>query len=269
MRRALMNSSVAVNVARGKASPEEWRCLRDVLQHRFAYFVSPLTLIELLSGLGKGEDSYYHKNIEALKVLLEPGDRFLPFPARFALDRIFGIVKDHPGFEPRDFNAWVSILLNAATKKQLADGDVDLMALSQDMTFGFDFNLIIKPQEQGIANHVESYEAVRSGKKGCPTREQWADGFLVAHGLDLTPTNRKAVLDRVDAAIVLAAHLCELARTTDYKFEKHKGDWIDGQHLYYLADPDLYIVAMDKPLKERIKSSPQAQMRLWLCEHFK
>jgi hypothetical protein len=237
----------------------DWRLLRDAIRRKFAYFVSPLTLIELVTGLGKGDDGYYQKNLEALKVLLEPGDRFLQFPNRFVLDRVFGIVKEHTGFEPSDFNSWATLLLNAASKKQLADGDVDLLELSKDHTFGFDFNKIIKPQEEGIAKHVEIYEGIRSRKEACPTRQQWADAFLVGSGLPLTDSNRRTALERIDAVITLSAHLCELARTTDYKFEKHRGDWIDGQHLYYLADPDVHIITMDKPLKDRIKSSPQAR----------
>lgn len=259
MRRALIDSSVCVNVARGNLKPDDWRALRDTIQRKFAYFVSPLTLIELVTGLGRGDEGYYQKNLEALKALLEPGSRFLQFPNRFVLDRVFGIVKEHPGFEPADFNSWATLLLNAASKKQLADGDVDFMELSRDHTFGFDFSKIIKPLEEGIANHIAIYEGIRSRKEPCPTQQQWADAFLVASGLPLTDANRQAALQRIDAAITLSAHLCGLARTTDYKFEKHKGDWIDGQHLYYLADPELHIITMDKPLKDRIISSPQAR----------
>jgi hypothetical protein len=257
--RALIDSSVCVDVARGNLKPEDWRALRETIQRKFAYFVSPLTFIELVSGLGKGDEGYYQRNLEALKILLEPGERFLQFPNRFVLDRVLGIVKEHPGFEPTDFSTWATVLLNAATKKQLADGNVDLMDLSRDATFGFDFTKIIKPLEEGITNHVAIYEGIRNRKEPCPTRQQWADAFLVANGLPLTQTNRQVMLERIDAAITLASHLCELARTTDYKFEKHKGDWIDDQHLYYLADPEIHIITMDKPLKDRIKSSSQAR----------
>ena len=94
--------------------------------------------------------------------------------------------------------------------------------------------------------------------ENCPSPKQWADGFLVAHGIELTAGNREMALERIDAALALAAYLCNLARTTDYKFEKNRGDWIDGQHLYYLADPQLYIVTMDNPLRDRIKTSSQS-----------
>jgi hypothetical protein len=258
MRRAILDSSVCVDVARGKTPKDDWGKLREFLTHKCAYFVSPLTFIELIVGLGKGQDGYYHKNLEALNVLLGPGDRFLPFPGRFVLDRAFGRPKPHPGFEPSDFKQWATVLLNAANKKQLADGDVDLLELSKEATFGFDFDLIIKPQENGIAEHTRIYEGIRDRKEDCPSSEQWADGFLAANELELTPENRRIALGKIDAALALAAQLCKLARTTDYKFENHNGDWVHSQHLYYLADPQLYIVTMDNPLRERIKTSSQA-----------
>jgi hypothetical protein len=258
MRRAILDSSVCVDVARGKIAKENWDRLREFLTRKCAYFVSPLTFIELIVGLGKGHDDYYHKNLEALNVLFGPGDRFLPFPGRFVLDRAFGNPKPHPGFEPSDFKNWATVLLTAANKKQLADADVDLLELSKDATFGFNFDLIIKPQQNGIDEHTRIYEGIRDREEDCPSSEQWADGFLVANGLELTTENRRLAMGKIDAALVLAAHLCKLARTTEYKFENHKGDWVDSQHLYYLADPELYIVTMDNPLKERIKTSAQA-----------
>jgi hypothetical protein len=258
MRRAILDSSVCVDVARGKISSEDWEKLREFLTHKCAYFVSPLTFIELIVGLGKGQDGYYHKNLEALNVLFGPGDRFLPFPGGFVLDRVFGTPKPNPGFEPSDFKNWAGVLLNAANKKQLSDGDVDLAELSRDATFGFNFDLIIQPLENGIAEHVRIYEGIRDRKENCPALEQWADASLAANELGLTAGNRKIILEKIDAALVLSAQLCNLARTTDYKFDKHKGDWVDGQHLYYLADPQLYIITMDNPLKERIKASSQA-----------
>lgn len=249
---------MCVDVARGEISTTDWERLREFLSRECAYFVSPLTFTELITGLGKGQDGYYHKNLEALNVLFGSGGRFLPFPGRFVLDRVFGIAKPHPGFEPSDFKNWAAVLLNAANKRQLADGDVDLIELSKDATFGFNFDVIIQPQESGIATHVQIYEGIRHRKENCPSSEQWADAFLVANGVELTTENRKTILERIDAALVLAASLCNLARTTDYKFDKHRGDWMDGQHLYYLADPELYIVTKDNPLKQRIKTSYQA-----------
>lgn len=261
--RAIIDSSICIGVTRSKISPEEWKALQEVLRSRFGYFVSPLTFIELISGLGKGEDDYYHKNLEALNVLLAPGNRFLTFPVRFVLDRVFGIARPHPGFEPSDFRSWASILLGAGNKKQLADGNVDLAELSRDATFGFNFDVIAKSQEAGIAEHVRIYDDIRAkNHEDCKSVERWANPFLAVHDVELTVENRMRVSERINAALTLAMYLCNLARTSTYKFEKHGGDWIDGQHLYYLADPDLYIVTGDTSLREKIKASPQAKRLL-------
>jgi len=191
-------------------------------------------------------------------VLLAPGDNFLPFPGRFVANRVFGQLRTHPGFEPRDFQNWSAVLLNAANKKQLVDGEVDLAGLSKDGTFGFNFDVIITPHEAGITEHVRIYEGIRSRKEKCPSPEQLANAFLVANGISVTVENRRTILERIDAALTLAAYLCNLAHTSNYKFENHRGDWVDGQHLYYLAEPTLYITTMDNPLKARINGSPQA-----------
>ena len=112
MRRVFLDSSVCVDIARGTISKEGWEKLRGFLTRKCAYFVSPLTFIELISGLGKEQDAYYRKNLEALNVLFGPGGRFLPFPGRFVLDRVFGNPKPKPGFEPSDFKNWAAVLLN-------------------------------------------------------------------------------------------------------------------------------------------------------------
>jgi hypothetical protein len=75
MRRAILDSSVCVDVARGKISKEDWDKLREFLTRKCLYFVSPLTFIELIAGLGKGQDDYYCRNLDALNVPFGPGDR--------------------------------------------------------------------------------------------------------------------------------------------------------------------------------------------------
>jgi hypothetical protein len=134
MRRVIMDSSVCISAVRGKIPSHEWEDLCKILTRKCAYFVSPLTFIELIIGVGRGDESYYQKNLEAIGALLRPGDRFVKFPGHFVLDRVFGHSSEKPDFEPRDFSQWASILLNAARKQQVCDGDVDLAELSKSLT---------------------------------------------------------------------------------------------------------------------------------------
>jgi len=257
MHRVIMDSSVCINAVRGKITSHEWECLCSCLTRKFSYFVSPLTFIELIIGLGRGDDGYYHQNLDAIRALLRPGDRFLKFPGHFVLDRVFGDPREKPDFEPRDFSEWASILLNAASKQQVCDGEVDLAKLSRSLTFGFDFDKVIRSQLEGQIAHVRAYESMRASRRR-RTSEDWVNSFLKNFKVELTDHNRAKLSTALDATLTFSSSLCDLALDGNYNFEKHKNDWVDGQQLYYLADPQLYIVTLDGPLKDGIKSSSQS-----------
>jgi hypothetical protein len=257
MRRVILDSSVAINVAKGKVSQSRWDDLCSLLRRRCAHFVCPLTFIELITGLGRGSEVYYKSNLEAANALLRPGDRFLKFPGHFVLDRVFGDSREKPDFEPKDFSEWASILLKATNKKQLQDGEVDLIELSRTLTFGFDFEVVIRSRTEGQAEHVNAYEEVRvSGKRQTP--EDWANSFLKSLGIEMSDVNRSRLLSAINAQVTFASALNELALSSNYNFQKNKNDWVDGQRLYYLADRELYIITDDGPLRDKIRMSYQA-----------
>jgi len=258
MHRVIMDSSVCISAVRGKITSREWEDLCTHLMRKCAYFVSPLTFIELIVGVGRGDDGHYHNNLEAISALLKPGDQFLKFPGHFVLDRVFGISREKRDFEPRDFTQWASILLNAASKKQVCEGEVDLAELSRTLTFGFDFATVMRSQLGGQTAHVRAYERMRVSRRR-RTSDDWVNSFFGNFGVELTDDNRTKLRNAIDATLTFSSSLCDLALNSNYSFEKHKNDWVDGQQLYYLADPELYVVTLDGPLKERIKSSSQAE----------
>ena len=258
MHRVIMDSSVCISAVRGKITPKEWGNVCTHLTRKCTYFVSPLTFIELIVGVGRGDDGYYHNNLEAISALLKPGNRFLKFPGHFVLDRVFGISREKADFEPRDFSQWASILLNAASKQQVCDGEVDLAELSRSLTFGFDFEKVLRSQLEGQTSHVRAYENMRVSRKR-RTSEDWINSFLRTFNVELTDDNRMKLRNAIDGTLTFSSSLCDLALNSNYSFEKHKNDWVDGQQLYYLADPELYVVTLDGPLKEKIKSSSQAE----------
>jgi hypothetical protein len=51
--------------------------------------------------------------------------------------------------------------------------------------------------------------------------------------------------------------------------EKRKGDWVDGQQLIYLSDPDVHLVTGDGKIKERAKASEQSTRIFNLAEFAK
>jgi hypothetical protein len=149
-------------------------------------------------------------------------------------------------------------LLNAASKQQVCDGEVDLAELSRTLTFGFNFDTVLRSQLAGQAAHVRAYENMRLSKKR-RTSDDSLNAFLANFGVQLTHDNRLDLRAALDAFLTFSSALCDLALNSNYSFEKHKNDWVDGQQLYYLADPELYIVTLDGPLKEKIKTSSQAE----------
>ena len=257
MRRIILDTSVCINVGRGVITANDWKLLEKYLKRRCRYFVSPLALLELVVGLGRGKAAYFAKNLLALRTLLAPGDRFLRFPGHFVIERVFGDGRRKKGFEPGNFTLWASALLNAQTKRQLRDGVVDFGS-SWRMTFGFDFDAVIKDHLNGQAAFVREYENIRcSGASR--TSEVWAEGFLSYFGIEPSEENRNLLISALDAVVTYVSALSELAITSNYNFEKNKNDWIDWQHLCYLADPLMYIVTSDGRLKRRISGSAQSE----------
>jgi hypothetical protein len=53
-----------------------------------------------------------------------------------------------------------------------------------------------------------------------------------------------------------------------YNFEdaKSSGDWIDSQNLWYLCDPDIYILTDDKKMRDRVDRSRQKNQIILLRE---
>jgi len=58
----------------------------------------------------------------------------------------------------------------------------------------------------------------------------------------------------------------DLAKNQRYDFAKHDSDWLDGQLLYYLADPLIHFVTSDAKIKHRTQDSSQADRILGFGE---
>ena len=72
----------------------------------------------------------------------------------------------------------------------------------------------------------------------CAGQLTWTRGTLLKLGEKL-----KNAPSALEAAFNFDRHLSKLAKNRDYGFSKYDSDWFDFNHLIYLADDQIYVVA--------------------------
>lgn len=129
---------------------------------------------------------------------------------------------------------------------------------SPDILFGLDFERIKKQHEDGHTAFVSEMERWRALPTP-QTREEAAAGFLRSQRIIATEEDIQAIAEALDAAYGYKCWLASQSSAYDHSAERHRGDWIDLQLLYYLADPNMHIVTNDQQLKKRCATSPLAE----------
>ncbi len=164
-------------------------------------------------------------------------------------------------FNEGDFGQWHKVVCAALDRDALAGGSVELMA-SSFVSYGLDPLAVTEQQERGRRAHAENFERRRLARTPPPTPEQFAAALMCSQGIvpqkgsDLT-----SLATATDAAYQYEVALNKLALADGYDFaaREHAGDWIDSQLLLYLADPEMVLVTSDRKLRDRVRSSPQAE----------
>ena len=75
--------------------------------------------------------------------------------------------------------------------------------------------------------------------------------------------------NQLDAAYEYDLALCNTVTKGSYNFDKHDGDWMDWQQLFYLSDPDIFLLTDDQNLQRRVGKSNQKDRVVDLREFLK
>ena len=236
---------------------QNWLAARKDLESRGQEYVCcPLVLVELLSRLVNPEPQYFFTDLKSLRFLSNDGEaRFLAFPAKFALKQVLQVDSPISPFDPADFQQWCAIVTASPSREALADGEVEMG--SRLLTYGMDFAKIKTQHEAGRKAFEEKMAHLRQ-ERVRPTPLQIATGILRGQNVIPQPTDSDRLACALDAAYQYKMFLLNTDASYDFGAEKHRGDWIDSQLLYYLADPDMHILTNDVRLRRRCESSHQS-----------
>ncbi len=262
-----LDSSICIDAAKEIVPPDKWAQVWRYLSKSYRYLISPLTLAELLVGIGRGKTEYFDTNRKALRILRSTlkRKRFLRLPGHFVRETLFGDSSRKPRFEPEDFTRWMEIVLRAPDKAALESGRVNLPYQFRQ-TFGFDFGHIDQELQKGKDEHAHLLQHLREGKLVRPSVNVWAAAVLDRLNVQQNSTNNSKLFNQLDAAFHFDQSLWKLAETSSYDFAKHETDWLDRQQLYYLCDQEIYFATGDDQLRERTAGSEQAKRILTWAE---
>jgi hypothetical protein len=217
-------------------------------------------MYELLAGIEGGDEAHFRENQRRIMVLCEPANRkFLPLPGDFVRSAVFGLAPRNQAFQPQKLKLWTDVVLSAQTKDKLAGGRVTLSRRGHtDKSYGFSLSLSADHIRKGKQADSDRLEKLRQGLLSPSTPDTWSQALLGRIDVPINPNNVTTLQSALDAAwrYELARH--ELAKTQRYEFAMHGSDWLDGQLLYYLADPLIHFVTADVKIKHRTQGSAQA-----------
>jgi hypothetical protein len=248
-----------VSYVRSEKIPRaEWEGVRSYMSSRARYAISSITLYELLAGIEGGDDAHFHDNRERLRVLYEPARReLLPLAGDFVRSVVFGLPIRSKAFQPNKLKTWIEVILSAQTKKDLKEGRVVLRG-NADQSYGSSLAQFADQIRRGKQMDADRLEKLRRKLLLPSTPDTWSREVLKRMDVPSDPANITKLQSSLGAAWRYELSRYELAKDPAYDFAKHDSDWLDGQLLYYLADPVIHFVTSDRRLKNRARGSSQA-----------
>jgi predicted nucleic acid-binding protein len=261
--RFFADTNVVSRAARDESFHRRWMAERNAwITNGFSYAVCPLVLIELLYGLAHSEPAFFSHQQKRLQAYASVENiesvEMLPFPGAFMLATVLGVRSPVTTMDAQEFRRWFKIAVCARSLSELTTGRVELGA-TNSLQYGLNMDFISDQHERGVGEHLKVWERVRALQLPLPSRNDWAAAKLRAHGIVPTVQDVDLVGRALDAVFFYYTFLYKEALRPSYRFDKHHGDWVDNQLLYYLADPGLRVITCDVKFKKRIAGSIQAE----------
>lgn len=239
-----------------EASDDKWRQrFWRVLDQQYRYIISPLSMFELFFGLAASEGNHFATHQERFRQLWGPRTPLvLELPEAFAIKKALGVDVPAPPESPEQHRNNILIVLAAKSKEDIETGRVRLP--SQRKGFGLDLADMAKARQLMITDHAVLLEAVRYGTQAKPTERDWARSHLAKYHLPTDDHTADALVTQLDAAYQYDRWLWSQSKGP-YDYDKNGSDFIDSMQLYYLADPNMYLMTQDKKILNRIGTSTQ------------
>jgi hypothetical protein len=219
-------------------------------QHRYA--IAPIVVAEILKSLRADLEKHLQEARRDLSALHGQGDRImLPLPHIF-LGRTLFNSKREDRYLPAQTMAEVLEAGRRLKRVVRIKGRVVLVEDPEHEAIVLDH--IIDPITKAEEATISALE--RRGSKKPLDEVEWAHLVLQAAGLPATLDAARTLADACKAAYTLQRFLWTHAAKS-YNPRKHRGDFIDGQLLLYLAYPKAVLVSREKQLPARIAGSGQ------------
>lgn len=262
--RVIFDTNVFVDAANGYLRkgfaerwilPEDWRCAAAFVDRSFLYAISPITVIELLSGIDQGEPQYFEQNRASLRKVIHPfaARTYLPFIRYFVQREVFGIDASYPPELEDDFETVIDIVLSASTKDDLASKSVPFK--------GQKAGIALKKLREERRTQQELWRVqtavMKANPDWNPNREMWSAHKAVDMRVPETANNLKILSERLDACFYWEVKCIEMARNPDCKFKRAQGLMMDANQLAYLAAPDVLLVTRDEEVAHAVQASSQ------------
>jgi hypothetical protein len=229
-----------------------------IVRRKYQISVSPETVIELLRTLQGGDGEHFAFDQRRFRVCV-CGDlqraNFMSLPGQFAMKHALGL--DVPAkFPGAHFKQMTKGVLKANNRTELFETGVKIG--KYDVTFN---NAINEEQhEEGMASHRTWMEDIMTGQYQYPPPDRLGIGFATGLGVDIDSATGAKLVDGISAYFAYQKNLFDQANSgTRVNLEKRKGDWVDGQQLIYLSDPDMHLLTGDGKIKDRAKLSEQSK----------
>ncbi len=253
----ILDTNVGQTLLRPNYRPDLEKILSRI-GSRFRVVVSPETYLEVLNCVCGGDEAHFEEHRNRLRLIVGRGNpEFLPFPVAFAVLKVCRLNSATSQLGPAEFRHWLRVVLHAKDRIHLFAGDVRLPNGRRRLRYGFDPKIHLRQHEAGIAQHREFMEHVRDGKATLQPADIWAAAIASTLGHKLDQQQATALAAGLDAAYQYHRELCAVVLNGAYNFDKHPGDWIDWQQLFYLCDPNMLVLTGDGALQGRVAKSPQ------------
>jgi len=161
------------------------------------------------------------------------------------------------------------VVLRAKTREALFSDGVRLPQDRKRRYWNFDPKTITGQQQEGKSQHRKLMEKVRETIASLPSPDTWAAGIARSLGQTINRHQATTLADRLDAAYHYDRAQYTAVTNGSYNFQKHDGDWMDWQQLFYLSDPNIFLLTDDRDLQRRVGQSTQRDRVLDLREFLK
>jgi hypothetical protein len=248
-----VETSVTNSIGTRNLSDADWRDVVLYLAPKFDFVVSPLTFLEILNSLARGDERFVLPNRKRLYALfplnpLKP--TFLEMPGQFVRRYVLGYDRLLVTYQPDQLReALINILECEGIPEELRLFLREVEAMHR----------------RGLEDFSTKYQEARRIGQRRPNRADWVrSNFELLGVADPSDKQVEAAGLALDAAYEFSAWTRKRLADARYSPEADKSSWVDGQQLFYLCDPDMHMLYLDGDFIERTGSSSQRSRLLKL-----